>query len=453
MGTGQRFGGARVLAMAGAVSITAAAAATFGWHHERAGAGPASAAGPSVPSTTVETTTAPPTAAPTTTTTPPTTALPTTSIRPTTTETPDTTASTTTPTDPAPPAACAGGWSSAELNHLLRDHAAGGIVGADYARAQRLADGRVLWTFQDVFLGSDPSTLDGTNFVHNAGLVQSGSCFRLLTGGTTTEPRSWIGGDTEVLRRSWFWPMDSMTTADGHIALFLARFENPRGTGAAYGARPVGVWIATIRPSDLHVVSLAPAPDAGDRPLYGFSITSDEEHTYLYGNCYRQFTESKFLHVHHDAECGPKMYVARIPRGRPDLEPTYWDGTAWSRDRAAAAPIMTRGQAANPMQVRFLEGRFVSVTKVDDWWGDTVVVDVAPTPVGPWTTTATIRPATVCDCSTYFAHLLPWADADGSPVIAISSNGWSFAETRRHADHYRTRFIPVHDIAGAASRS
>ena len=51
---------------------------------------------------------------------------------------------------------CDGGYTGTELDSSFRSGATG-ITGADYARAQTLPDGRVLWVFQDTFVGGDGS--------------------------------------------------------------------------------------------------------------------------------------------------------------------------------------------------------------------------------------------------------------------------------------------------------
>jgi hypothetical protein len=346
---------------------------------------------------------------------------------------------------PSPASLCADGLSRDALNKAFGSTTgAGGLIGGDYARAQVLPDGRVLWVFQDVFLGGDGSSLRRSTFMHNAGLVQDGTCFRALTGGSTNAPFSWIGGAEERPLRHWYWPLGSTITADGHIAQFVVEMENHHGTGAAPGATPERVWIATISLPELEVVDLRLAPDSNDRPLYGFSITSDSSHTYLYGNCYRQFTNEAGL-VAHDPECGRDTFVARVPLGRPDVEPEYWQGNDWGHERRDAQPIMTRGQLANPMQVRHTTRGFVGVTKVDDWFGTKVTIDVAATAAGPWRSVASIGIPTMCgaECNTYFATLLPWTSADGALLIIISNNAWDMRRVERHSTWYRPSVYEV----------
>ncbi len=338
---------------------------------------------------------------------------------------------------------CVGGYSATDLNTLIHDSptGAGGIVGADYPRAQILPDGRVLWVFQDVFIGGDGSSLDNASFVHNAGLVQDGSCFQVLRTGTH---HSWIGAANERPLYHWFWPLDSMVTTNGQLAQFMVEMRNANGTGASDGAHPVAVWIATIDLDDFGVIDLNPAADPDDRPLYGFSITTDDTYNYLYGNCYRQFADPGVIGAH-DVECGPLVYVARIPLGHPEALPQYWTGSEWSAQRDSAAPIANRGALANPMQVRHVDEIYISVSKLDDWWGNTVEIDIATSPHGPFVAVTSIDVSPACEgCNTYFAHLLPWTAADGSLLIAISNNAWDMrADAFPHPQRYRPSIFAV----------
>jgi hypothetical protein len=95
---------------------------------------------------------------------------------------------------------------------------------------------------------------------------------------------SWIGSWVEDELDHWFWPLDAEVGADGHLWLFLAEVRNPNGSGAAHGAQPVATWRARYRLPDLELVDLEPARDASSA-LFGYSIVSDDDWTYLYGHC------------------------------------------------------------------------------------------------------------------------------------------------------------------------
>ena len=226
----------------------------------------------------------------------------------------------------APPveaAECATDATAAGLDAFFAADDAAGLAGADYPHAFALPDGRTLWLFQDAFIGTD-AQLGDDRFAHNAALVQTGNCFELLpaNGGDGT---SWIGSWVEDELNTWLWPLDAEIGDDGHLWLFLAAVRNERGDGAATGAEPLGTWRARYRLPDLELIDLEPAEDASNE-LFGYSIVSDDDWTYLYGHCYRQFDADGGF----DPSCSPYVYLARVPRGRLDNQPWYWSEEGWT---------------------------------------------------------------------------------------------------------------------------
>ena len=142
------------------------------------------------------------------------------------------------------------------------------------------------------------------------------------------------------------------------------------------------MWVARFDSATFDLLSFGPAPASAGNVVYGSAVQSDASFSYLFGWSYDQFDLP-------DPTSPPpsKMFVARVPVGRFDLQPTYWDGTDWVASRAAAVPIsIDRSGATNPMQPRLIDGMWVSVVKADDWTGSAVRVDTAPAPEGPWTT-------------------------------------------------------------------
>jgi hypothetical protein len=318
------------------------------------------------------------------------------------------------------PPVCAPDTSPAGLTTFF----AGGepFSGADYQRAFPLPDGRTLWLFQDVNI----ATRAGSQFVHNAGLVQSGNCFHILQSGGYANPGEYLLPWAIDRFRRWFWPLAGEMGVDGNFHLLVAEMV---GRGSYLDqVEPVATWRVEIDLTELSVVAFEPAPDASPA-LYGWSVTSDASYTYLYAHCYRQFgwdvlpfTDPPLFA--HDWDCTDDVTVARVPRGRLDLQPSYWNGTSWGADRSAAVPVIPNwGRAVNAAQVRFDGSRFVAVTKEGDWWGDTIYLDVASSAQGPWRTYAAIPVRARCaDCNTYFASFVPRPAADRSMVIGLSNN-------------------------------
>ena len=315
-----------------------------------------------------------------------------------------------------------------------------GYAGGDYQRSYPLPDGRVLWLFQDVFFSNDDVLLDSlTVAAHNAGLVQDGTCWRILG----APGRAYIGGDATEPMRRWFWPLDGAVGRDGRLWVFVAEMENPAATGAGRGTRPVATWIARIDVDTLEVVSLRRAPD--DSPsLYGWSVVSDRRWSYLYAHCYRQFTEGTTAGVEQfDPSCMPDAHLARVPRGRFGATPEYWTGAGWSRRPSAARPVSTRG-SANPMSVRRFGGVYVDVSKTDDWWGTWIHVSRAPTPMGPWEPVRSIWTVDLMRCSQcgiYHAQLHRRL-VEGRMLVS-TSNGAPYEIWYRDAGKYRPSFHTV----------
>jgi hypothetical protein len=317
--------------------------------------------------------------------------------------------------------ACAAGTGPESLTRRFAS-GIGPMVGADYQRAFPLPDGRRLWLFQDAFVRT---TSGATRLVHNVGLVQSGSCFALLRAGTAARPRPWIGARMTTPRRHWFWPLGGTVAADGTFRLFVAEMVE-RGPGYLTRTEPVATWIATITLPDLRVVRLRRAPDPSAQ-LYGWSVVDRGAFTYLYGHCYRQFGWSFLGH----APCARNVKVARVPRGRLDASPTYWTGARWSRRAGRAVNVAPRvgprgePRQVNPMQISFVGGRWIAVTKVDDWFGDSIYLDHARSPAGPWRTSRVIRAPTLGPSSaynTYFASFITRTST--SLTIGLSNNRW-----------------------------
>ncbi len=350
------------------------------------------------------------------------------------------------PGDDAAAATCVGSTSAADLAAVF-DQKPGGLFAADYQRAIPLPDGRTLWLFQDASIELPPlpepatttTTLPGTpeppppeprtKLVHNAALIQTGTCFDLLRGGTAENPLPWLlAGETAAFSH-WFWPLDASIGADGQLYVFLAEMvEN----GPLYlsSTEPIGTRVVAIDVGSLRPTWSGRPADASPS-LYGFSITSDASWTYLYAQCHRQFGYDLILLPAHDLDCAAAVTVARVPKGRMLQPPTYWDGSSWQADPARAVPVIPMaGRSINPSQVRWTGSGFVAVTKVGDWFGTTVFLDRAPAAQGPWQTYARIRVDPKCDpleCNTYFASWVPTSMTGSRWMIGLSNNRWDGA--------------------------
>ena len=339
------------------------------------------------------------------------------------------------PTPMAPPANvrppdCTTSNDPAGLNKYFESGPA--IAGADYQRAFPLADGRVLWLFQDAYIRGR----NGPVFTHNAGLVQSGRCFMLLDSGSYTSPAEYLFPDMTQRQQHWFWPLAGDMGADGRFHLFVAEMRENGATYLSY-TEPIATWKVAIDITTMQIVDRRPAANSSSA-LYGFSVESTNDHSYLFAHCHRQFGWDAFPFVDppvyvHDWDCADRMTVARVPKGQFDQPPAYWNGSSWEPDPATAVNIVSADRLVSASQMYLLDGKWVAITKVGDWFGTRIEIDVATQPQGPYTTVRTIATPAKCDgCNTYFASLLPYRGSDGSLLIGISNNVFGPVDLSRY---------------------
>jgi len=334
----------------------------------------------------------------------------------------------------ARPAVCLPGAAPADLDRLFASEP-GGVVGADYQRGTPLPDGRVLWTFQDAEVRLPAG---GTRLVHNIGMVQQGSCFTALIGGTDGDPQPWLFAAETIPFARWFWPLGAEVGSDGRIHVFAAEM-NERGPGYLTRTEPTATSVAIVDSATFEVRSTARPGDAS-ASLYGFSIESDSTWTYLFAQCHRQFGFDPYIFVYaHDMACAPRVTVARVPRGELLASPAYWTGSGWRADPAGAVPIMDASRLANASQFTYVNQQWMAITKVGDWWGDRVVVEHSFHAVGPYNLVAEWVPPTKCaaDCNNYFASWIP-SDIPGQLVHGLSHNRWDGIATEVYRPTFGT---------------
>lgn len=339
---------------------------------------------------------------------------------------------------------CAAGTSATALDVFFRERV-GPVLGHDYQHVVALGGDRQLWLFQDTFIDHTgrATRLDQASFAHNTALLQHGRCFTLLHRGTAAAPLSFEPGTGDQILDRWFWPLGGEASG-GELEVFWVEMHktgDPRPPDGL-GWIPAATWLATYDATTLARRSFRPASAAGVTPVYGYAVASDAEHTYLFGNSFDQNLARQG--GYHACPCSATaVFLARVPRGALHAAPEYRTADGWSADPDAAVPIVDRHHAENPMQPRFLEGRWVAVTKVDGYWGDDLTVDVAPQPWGPWTTVSR-RPLPPRGgdplMNTYHAHLLP--STGGGLVISVSQNARDMLrDAWARPDRYRLQFL------------
>lgn len=322
---------------------------------------------------------------------------------------------------------CAWDTSAAGLDAFFAARV-GPVLGWDYQHVYPLGGNRSLWLFQDTFIdhSNTASTLGKASFAHNAALVQEGNCFRLLHRGTTAKPAPFeLGTGTETLK-TWFWPMGG-ELIDGRLHVFWARMRkdsfDPKPPDGL-GWHPDATFVATYDPDTMARLDFRMATQPGAAPIYGYTVQSDAEFTYLFANTFEQnmTREGGWFNGPHS---GTKMWLGHVPHGRVFDQPEYWTSKGWSQDRRVAEPILQRHWAEFPFQPRLIDGQWVAATAVNGYWGDSFELDVADNPWGPWTTVES-RPLQPRGAdpkmNTYHAHLMPWRDAQGNLIVSVSNN-------------------------------
>jgi hypothetical protein len=320
---------------------------------------------------------------------------------------------------------CAEGLGARQLSKFFSGPI-GDFGGADYQRAIRLPDDRVLWTFQDAFVGG--------RLVHNAALIQSGRCFTRLP----LSNGAWLLGAATTRFERWHWILGGEVGRNGStVHLFVAEMRE-RGDRYLESPRPVAVRRVVLDVGTLEVVRVSKRRRTGS-DLYGWSVTSTPKFTYLYSHCYQQWGHDTVLGA---GTCSEYVKVARVPRGRLGKAPRYWNGRRWVRNHRKAVPVIDGTfvfSGNNPAQIQFDGTRFVLVEKRDDWWGKTIEFGVSKSARGPFTHVKSVAEPVKCDpgCNTYFASWVPWPGGKGRRLWMLGHNVRDGSTTASNLHIYR----------------
>ena len=131
-----------------------------------------------------------------------------------------------------------------------------------------------------------------------------------------------------------------------------------------------------------------------------------------------------------DTACVDRVTVARVPAGRLFDRPEYVDDNGWSSKKSNVEPIIERsGWVANPDYFKLKNGRWLALTKIDDWFGSEIVMESATHPVGPYTEVERRTAARKClsDCNSYFSSWIDGQNLGGlnDPLtFSLSHSRW-----------------------------
>jgi hypothetical protein len=342
---------------------------------------------------------------------------------------------------------CARDLSAASLDTFFSSQI-GPLVGWDNPHIYKIDDHRTLWIAHDSYVdydGDAPTLGDTRPQMQNVVFLQEGPCFRLVHGGTDTEWSNFEAGDGHAGSNRFLWPLGGALDGRRIWILWSEMVPSPEPIEPWGGIarHPVATWLASYDVDTLERLSFAPAPESGVFPIWGFAVESDNDYSYLFGNTnLLNFTRAGgFDNGPHSAT---KMLVARVPKGRLDLQPAFWNGSHWTSDASQAAVISERFWAENTMQPRYLNDQWVSVVKRDGFFGNEIVIDVAENPWGPWIEVERIphegRPGDIAKNS-YHPVVLPSSSPAAGLVVLISENAQQWSEAVDRLDLYRPTIV------------
>ena len=347
---------------------------------------------------------------------------------------------------------CLADPGAAALSARLRDRL-GPLRGFDNPKLVPLGGNRTLWLLTDPYVdlsGVDEGPLAATDYVHNTLVLQEGSCFSLIQRVEGGRPWEFAPSRSD---RDWYWPIGGSIGEGGLLYVFWSRMVEDGAQAFLDGItrHPIETWLGVYDPATFATIRFEWAPNSDVFPQYGSAVqTSTDGYSYLFGN-------SNMLELSREGGygaptpfSGTDMYVARVRAGRFEDVPVYWTGGGWSANAAAARPFSSRWSISNAMQPRLIDGTWYSAVKVDEFWGDRMVVEQSSAPQGPWHVVADLQvtaivPADRADTlmTTYQPVIVPQRAPDGTLTVVLSQNSAIWPESVADPRLYRPQAIPV----------
>lgn len=333
-----------------------------------------------------------------------------------------------------------------EWQHLLRN--AHGWIGSDCACSVPLGRDRVLWLFDDTFVGEvrDGKRLTQGPMIRNTLGLQTGSRasnakIQFIFG------KSSDGGAAAFLvppdGRGWFW-FGGGVVAGQHLWLTLWQMEST-GQHSAFGFRTSGSWLASVAnyrdPPEQWKVAYERLPFLGSREStefqFGNALTKAGRWVYVYG--LQEITGSS----------PPRrgLIVARAPAGRlGDL--TSWrflTDSGWSEDWRRSAPSGT--DLGSEFSVSYVPAiRRYALVYSPSTLAPEIRVSTSPSPSGSWSVSKAVytcpegsKPAVFC----YAARAHPELSQSKTLLATYASNSFSFANLIDDSSLYFPVFVTI----------
>lgn len=327
----------------------------------------------------------------------------------------------------------------------------GPLIAFDGVQAIELGEGRQLWMIQDLYLDwpqdGPAATLLDAQYANNAAVVfDAGGCGTILVRPPNENDRlSFEYGNGGVTFSRFFWPLSGERIGDTVVVFWALMVKSPRQPGLLDGItrHTEGTFIATYDAATFERLSFAPATEPGVDPQWGFGLASDAEWSYLYGNA-NVLNLAMVGGYGNGPHASTEMFLARVPVGRFQDPIEVWASNGWSRDASDAASISTRGYVANQLRVRAVDDYFVSVTKLDEFWGSDLIVEAAWAPQGLWHEVERIAVAWPSAKPTVSYHPVVLPPEDGEPlVVLVSTNAAVWDDALADPALYRPRVLQL----------
>lgn len=327
-----------------------------------------------------------------------------------------------------------------DLNRIADLRSTDAFQGGDVGASATLQDGRTVWMFGDTLRGPGAG---GARFVRNSMLVIAPDCLQVVlprSGGAVVPDRTGGVG---------YWPMSVAVLGQPGYDLVEVTAQRVRTTDPddPFGFENVGPAVATFVVPTGGVPQLVGTTDVGrddadtTRPMWGAATALVDGWLYLYGTA-------------RPAETAPGTgFSLRVARTRPAdvADPatwTYWDGTTWGRDPAAAAELIGSDPGVSQtLSVFERDGTWYAVSKRGEVLGSDLVVWTAPAPGGPFTAGPPVAELP-SDPEGGLLRYMPLAHPDllpedGSVVVSYSRNSTDLGAVLDDPLLYRPRFIRV----------
>jgi hypothetical protein len=253
-----------------------------------------------------------------------------------------------------------------------------GWVTADGYVPVALPDRRTAWLMSDTVVAAltSRSAAPGANFVHNSIVVQRGTCFTAVMGGTAQERDDLI---PDIDGRAC-WPSTGVAR-DRLLVVVCTDVENAEGP-PGFGFRVVGTSLAVFALPGLTFVARSPLPFTDPAAIrWGTGAVRRGRWVYVYGT-----------------STGPgtgMQYAARVRFDELARGPwRFWTGRTWGA-RDALAPMTFVG--ATPAMPAFVTPRrdgYVAVAFSGPLPDPTIAAWTASAPQGPWRPRGTVGTAT-----------------------------------------------------------